>query len=84
MKNDLSAEIWLALLIVLAGLVTWTVLAVWRTRISAGREREYRRLAERTVTVNEDLERRIGELTPQLTSMRTRLDSIEQVLKEVD
>ncbi len=84
MKNDLSAEIWAALLIVLVALVVWTVIAAWRTKVGARREQEYRRLAERAAGSNEELERRLGELTPQLASMQNRLESIERVLKEVE
>ncbi|WP_370947686.1 hypothetical protein AB5J62_09055 [Amycolatopsis sp. cg5] len=65
------------LLTVVIAVAISQVAATWRAKAVLAREEEYRKLAERAVSSQENIER-------QLADMRTRLQSVEKVLKEVE
>ncbi|MFD8497489.1 hypothetical protein [Amycolatopsis sp. NPDC059657] len=65
------------LLTVVIAVAISQVAATWRAKAVLAREEEYRKLAERAVSSQENIER-------QLADMQTRLKSVEKVLKEVE
>ncbi|UJW31899.1 hypothetical protein L3Q67_43235 [Saccharothrix sp. AJ9571] len=55
----------------------WQLAVTWRAKAALAREDTYRRLAERAVTSQEDTQRQLAEL-------RSRMDGMERILKEVE
>jgi hypothetical protein len=73
-----------ALLITIIAVVA-TQLGAWmRARAKTTRESEYRQLAERTVAGQDEISRQVTQISEQLADMRTRLEWIETVLKQVE
>ncbi|NUS15660.1 MAG: hypothetical protein HOY69_30415 [Streptomyces sp.] len=68
----------------LVGVIVWQLTATWRARGQLARQKEYRSIAERSVAAQESAERRLAEVATTLTDMRTRLTTLERVLKEVE
>lgn len=68
--------VFVLLTVVIAVAIT-QVAATWRAKAVLAREDEYRKLAERSVSSQENIER-------QLVDMQARLRSVEKVLKEVE
>jgi hypothetical protein len=62
----------------------WQFGATIRARAALAREQEYRRLAEKSVAAQEAAEQRLGELTDRLGDIRSRVDSLDRILKQVD
>lgn len=55
-----------------------------RARMAAGREGEYKALAEAAVRTQEGTERQLAELGGRLAAMESRMTSLERVLKDVE
>lgn len=73
-----------ALVIILAVLLIWAVIAFLRTRISITREEQYHELAAQAVAAQEATERRMAEVAAELSTMRTHMASLERVLTEIE
>ncbi|MGI5212626.1 hypothetical protein [Plantactinospora sp. CA-290183] len=56
----------------------------WRTRMAAGRDGDYRALAEAAVRAQAGTEHQLTELATRLAAMETRMASLERVLKDVE
>lgn len=65
-------------------LTIWQLFATWRAKAALSRESEYRDLAARAVSGQEESNRQLAELTGQLTDLRTRMTKLETVLTEVE
>ncbi|GAA3945188.1 hypothetical protein [Actinoplanes auranticolor] len=73
-----------ALLITLVTVVLTQVGAWMRARAALSREMEYRKLAEKVVTGQESISQQLIEMNLHLASLRTRVEDIETVLKQVE
>ena len=62
----------------------WQFGATWRARAVLARENEYRLIADKAVLVQESTERQLAEVGGRLAEMKTRLQSLERVLKDVE
>jgi phage shock protein A len=73
-----------ALIITLVALVIVQGGKTIRARAAMAREDEYRKLAERSITAQESIERRLAVLEGQLGQTQTRIASIERTLQQVE
>ncbi|GAA3398198.1 hypothetical protein [Cryptosporangium minutisporangium] len=64
--------------------VVWQLFATWRAKAALVREAEYRELAARLVTGQEESNRQLADLSGQLSDLRTRMTQLERVLTEVE
>ncbi|GHB72989.1 hypothetical protein GCM10010377_74360 [Streptomyces viridiviolaceus] len=55
-----------------------------RAEAVLAREQEYRRLTEMALTTQELTDQRLLEISTQLADMRSRVESMERTLKEVE
>ena len=85
------AVAFVVVVLVVAGLLAYVIfqwgrqLALSRkTRAEVVTSEEYRRLSEIAVTTQEHTELRLGEINMQLAQLRTQLDQVQKVLKEVE
>jgi len=62
----------------------WQLFATWRAKAALTREDEYRQLAARVVTGQEESNRQLADLAGQLTDLRARMTKLEHVLTEVE
>lgn len=62
----------------------WQFASTRRAKIVLAREDEYRRIADRSLLVQESVERQLAELGGRVAEMQTRLQTLERVLKEVE
>jgi hypothetical protein len=65
-------------------LVIWPTIAVWRAKSMMSRESDYKGIAEKAVTAQQDMERELVEVRLQLNDMSDRVKSVERVLKDVE
>ncbi|WP_460068165.1 hypothetical protein [Streptomyces sp. YKOK-I1] len=71
-------------ILVCAILVIWPTIAVWRAKSTMSRESDYKQIAEKAVTAQQDMERELIEVRLQLNDMSDRVKSVERVLKDVE
>lgn len=62
----------------------WQIFASWRARVSVAREDAYRKLAEQSVTTQEQILEEQKRVANHLTDVRTRVENIERILREVE
>lgn len=62
----------------------WQLGATKRTKAILGREEKYRTLAETSVRSQENVDRQLTEITGRLTEMRSRVNELERILKDVE
>ncbi len=77
----------IGLFVLLTAVITvaiWQLAASWRARAVLAREQEYRALAEAAIRSQENTERQLADLSGRLSEMRSRMDSLERILKEVE
>jgi hypothetical protein len=72
------------LLSIILVVVIWQLAVTWRAKAALVREGEYRQLAERAVTGNEETQRRLDGIAAQLTEARAQLIAIEKTLTVID
>lgn len=70
-------------IVVCAIRVIWPTIAVWRAKSTMSRESDYKSIAERAVSAQQDMERELIEVRLQLDDMGDRVKSVERVLKDV-
>ncbi|WDZ82377.1 hypothetical protein [Micromonospora cathayae] len=73
-----------AIIIIVLLAVIARIAPTWRARAELARDQEYRALAEQSAHTQQELTRQLGELSGRLTTMETRMSSIERTLREVD
>jgi len=73
-----------ALVITIVTVIIVQVAAIVRSRAAVAREEAYRKLAERAVGTQEQLDKRLAALDEQLGDARSRIAAIEQILKQVE
>ncbi|SDT80872.1 hypothetical protein [Actinoplanes derwentensis] len=73
-----------ALLIVLIVVVGTQVGGRMRARVQLSREAEYRKLAEQVVTGQESISQQLVQVNEHLADLRSRMQHIETVLKQVE
>lgn len=73
-----------AMLIIVLVAVISRIAPTWRARAELARDQEYRALAEQAARTQQELTRQLGELSGRLTTMETRMTSVERLLREVD
>jgi cytochrome b len=73
-----------ALLIALSVVVLTQVGGWMRARMQLSREAEYRKLAEQVVTGQESISQQLVEVNEHLADLRSRMQHIETVLKQVE
>ncbi|MFI8093431.1 hypothetical protein ACIF9R_34840 [Streptomyces sp. NPDC086080] len=85
---DSDGMIWsfgsMGFILVCALLVIWPTIAVWRAKSMMSRESDFRSIAEKAVTAQQDMERELVEVRLQLNDMSDRVKSVERVLKDVE
>jgi hypothetical protein len=62
----------------------WQIGSTWRAKLVVEREHAYRELAESAVRAQQDVDRRLAELADRLSTVDTRMVSVERILKEVE
>ncbi|MEU6263061.1 hypothetical protein [Saccharopolyspora shandongensis] len=72
------------LIIAVITMSIWQLGATLRAKVVLRREQEYRALVEKTVQVQEDSQRKLAELSGQLTEVHQRMRKIEQILQQVE
>ena len=72
------------LLTAVAVTIIWQVATSRRAKAQLARESEYKQLAEAAVTGQRNIERQLAEIGDQVSDLRSRTDSIERVLKDVE
>jgi hypothetical protein len=90
MHSTLAVTI-IIVVLVIGGLTAYAIfewgrqLAVTRkTRAELTSSQEYRRLSEMAVTAQEHTELKLAEINMQLAQLRSQLDEVQKVLKEVE
>jgi type VI protein secretion system component VasK len=73
-----------ALIITIVVVTVTQIGSVRRAKARAARDDEQRRLAEESLASLRNVERQLTELSGQLTEMRTRMDSVERILQQVE
>jgi multidrug efflux pump subunit AcrA (membrane-fusion protein) len=73
-----------AFIITIVTVIVVQVGATVRAKAALAREDEYRKLAERTVLLQEAIEKRLVALDEQAAQTQTRLTSIERILTQVE
>jgi Tfp pilus assembly protein FimT len=72
----------LALLTVLIVAVVWQVFATQRAKVSADRNHEYRKLAERSSAAQQRTAEQQRKISEDLGELRNRVSAIEKLLQE--
>jgi hypothetical protein len=62
----------------------WQAFASWRARVSVAREEAYRKLAEQSAATQQELLEEQKRVASHLTEVRTRVENIERILREVE
>ncbi len=62
----------------------WQFASTRRAKIVLARESEYRRIADKSLLVQESVERHLAELGGRVAEMQTRMQTLERLLKEVE
>lgn len=72
------------MVIVIVTIVVWNMAATWRARAILTRDYEYRTLAEKANKNQDAIEQKLTDINEHLTDLRTRMHSVERVLKEIE
>nr|WSZ99200.1 hypothetical protein OH820_29175 [Streptomyces sp. NBC_00857] len=72
------------MVIVIVTIVVWNMAATWRARAILARDYEYRTLAEKAVRNEDAIQQRLTDIDEHLADLRTRMHSVERVLKEIE
>ncbi|MBQ0984635.1 hypothetical protein KBZ10_08920 [Streptomyces sp. F63] len=72
------------MVIVIVTIVVWNMAATWRARAILARDYEYRTLAEKSTRSQDAIEQKLTEIDEHLADLRTRVQSVERVLKEIE
>jgi Tfp pilus assembly protein PilO len=72
------------LLITVVLTVLWQMGSSRRAKALLARESEYRELAQAAVTGQQGIERQLAEIRGQVSDLRSRTDSVERILKDVE
>lgn len=72
------------MVIVIVTIVVWNMAATWRARAILSRDYEYRTLAEKATRSQDAIEQKLTEIDEHLADLRTRVQSVERVLKEIE
>ncbi|MGW1404927.1 hypothetical protein [Streptomyces sp. NPDC002403] len=72
------------MVIVIVTIVVWNMAATWRARAILARDYEYRTLAEKAVRNEDAIEQKLTAIDEHLADLRTRMHSVERVLKEIE
>lgn len=62
----------------------WQLAVTWRAKAALAREHSYRTLAEQTANRQESIERQLTNINDRLTELHQRVDSVEQILKQIE
>lgn len=65
-------------------IVIWQIAASWRARVSVERETAYRELAGQSATLQEQLLAEQQRVASELGDVKTRVENIERILREVE
>ena len=85
MRDDLLLPlVFLVLVTAVLVVVIWQAFVTWRAKAALAREQEFRRLAERATTSQEQIERQLADISAQLGQLNARHESLERILKEVE
>jgi hypothetical protein len=72
------------LLSIILVVVIWQLAVTWRAKAALVREGEYRQLSERAVAGHEQTQRRLDDISSQLSEATARLAAIEKSLTVID
>ena len=72
------------MVIVIVTIVVWNMAATWRARAILARDYEYRTLAEKANQNQDAIEQKLTAINEHLADLRTRVHSVERVLKEIE
>ncbi|MER6503410.1 hypothetical protein ABT218_29680 [Streptomyces sp. NPDC001455] len=72
------------MVIVVVTIVVWHMAATWRARAILARDYEYRTLAEKAIRNQDVIEKQLAGIDSSLEDIRTRMRSVERILKEVE
>lgn len=62
----------------------WQVTAIWRAKVAPSGEGKYQKLAETSLALQEHTDLQLREITLVLEDLRSRIASLERILKEVE
>jgi len=65
-------------------IVIWQIAASWRARVAVERETAYRELAGQSANLQEQLLTEQRRVASELGDVRTRVENIERILREVE
>jgi hypothetical protein len=86
--SDLLAVSVSTLVLVLVGVLIWQVFKTYQTKLAvdahAGQEAAYRALAEQSTRAQEHAAEQLALLHENVAELKTRVASIERLLKEVE
>ena len=68
----------------LIGVIIWQIAKTLRTRASGAREDAYQKLAERATEAGESAAAGLERANEELSALRTRVEEVERILKQVD
>ncbi|MFE9659099.1 MULTISPECIES: hypothetical protein [unclassified Streptomyces] len=69
---------------VVVTIAVWNMAATWRAKAVLARDYEYRTLAEQATRHQGAIEQRLIAIDEHLADLRTRVHSVERVLKEIE
>lgn len=85
---DVLAVTVTTLVLVLVGVLIWQVFKTYQTRLAvdahAAQEAAYRTLAERSIRAQEDAAEQLAHVHENVADLKTRVASIERILKDVE
>ena len=85
--NGLEIAGAIGIFVLLTSVITvtiWQIGSTWRAKVVVERERAYRELVESAVRGQEDVDRRLADLADRVSTVDTRVASVERILKEVE
>jgi hypothetical protein len=66
------------------GVLIWSVMGVAKARVAVSRETEYKKLAERVAESQQSTADRLQTLVSDMAELRTKVVSMEKLLREVE
>lgn len=72
------------LLVALLVVIIVALMKVWQTKIQSSKEDGYQQLATESIGIQKETAQLNQKLSVELTEVKTRLASIEKILKEVE
>ena len=73
----------ITMITVITAVAIWQVLASWRARMSVAREEAYRKLADESTETQKRMVDQQETMVTDIASLRTKVNEIERLLKEV-